>query len=37
MFISVMFWTILGAIVCLSGYVAYSDMRDRKKDKDDLY
>lgn len=37
MFISVMFWVILGTIVVLGGYVAYSDIRDSKKDKDDLY
>lgn len=37
MFISVMFWSILGAIVVLGGYVAYSDKRDSKKEKDDLF
>lgn len=37
MFISVMFWSILGAIVVLGAYVAYSDLKDSKRDKDDLY
>lgn len=37
MFISVMFWSILGAIVFLSGYVLYTDKRDKNKGKDDLF
>ena len=37
MFISVLFWSMLGSIVGLGGYVLYTDKRDRKKEKDDLY
>lgn len=37
MFVSVLFWSILGSIVCLGGYVAYSDRKNSKKDKEDLY
>ena len=31
MFISVLFWSMLGSIVGLGGYVLYTDKRDRKK------
>ena len=37
MFISVLFWSMLGSKVGLGGYVLYTDKRDRKKEKDDLY